>query len=93
MWGRALPARELQPLLFFTPTPLTRPFDSPPYRPSCSDDDLQPVGVGVFPLGAMANHDCAPNAVHAVVGRCIHIRCAALACAVPAVLLPAGRLG
>lgn len=42
-----------------------------------SDDELQPVGVGIFPLGAMVNHDCRPNAVHAFKGTCMLFRCVA----------------
>ncbi|KAL4855823.1 Histone-lysine N-methyltransferase [Chlorella vulgaris] len=33
-----------------------------------SDDELQPVAVGIFPLGAMVNHSCHPNTVHAFRG-------------------------
>ncbi|EFN53133.1 hypothetical protein CHLNCDRAFT_137504 [Chlorella variabilis] len=33
-----------------------------------SDDELQPLAVGIFPLGAMANHDCRPNTLHAFRG-------------------------
>ena len=36
--------------------------------PSLSDDELQPLAVGIFPLGAMANHDCRPNTLHAFRG-------------------------
>lgn len=29
-----------------------------------ADDELAPMAVGIYPLGAMVNHDCRPNAVH-----------------------------
>ena len=33
-----------------------------------SDDELQPLGLGLYPLAALTNHDCNPSAVHCFEG-------------------------
>ncbi|PRW45589.1 histone-lysine N-methyltransferase SMYD3 [Chlorella sorokiniana] len=33
-----------------------------------SDDELRPLAVGIFPLGALVNHGCQPNTVHSFAG-------------------------
>lgn len=38
------------------------------------DDELRPVGVGLFPLGALINHHCRPNCVQTFTGRSIVFR-------------------
>jgi hypothetical protein len=38
------------------------------------DDELRPVGVGIYPLGALVNHDCRPNCAQTFAGRDIVFR-------------------
>lgn len=38
------------------------------------DDELRPLGVGIYPLGALVNHDCRPNCVQTFAGRNIVFR-------------------
>lgn len=38
------------------------------------DDELRPVGVGLYPLGALINHHCRPNCVQTFTGRSIVFR-------------------
>ena len=33
--------------------------------PQVTDDELQPSGLGLYPLAALANHDCDPSAAQA----------------------------
>lgn len=40
-----------------------------------SDAELRPLAVGIFPLGAMVNHDCRPNTVHTFSGARMVFRC------------------
>ncbi len=62
----------------------TRPAAQEPPRPlprlfACrSDAELRPLAVGIFPLGAMVNHDCRPNAVHTFSGSRMVFRCSGL---------------
>ena len=33
------------------------------------DEELRPIGVGIYPLGALINHACRPNCVQTFAGR------------------------
>jgi SET and MYND domain-containing protein len=44
------------------------------------DDELRPIGVGIYPLAALVNHDCGPNCVQTFAGRVIVFRCAHRSC-------------
>ena len=39
-----------------------------------SDDELQPLGLGLYPLAALTNHDCSPSAVHCFEGTTLVLR-------------------
>ena len=39
-----------------------------------SDDELQPLGLGLYPLGALANHDCNPSAAQSFRGPTLVMR-------------------
>eukprot|EP00961_Rhodomonas_salina_P120965 1628151-Rhodomonas_salina.2 len=39
-----------------------------------TDDDLRPVGMGLYPVAALLNHDCAPNCVPTMHGTTLHVR-------------------
>jgi SET and MYND domain-containing protein len=41
------------------------------------DEELRPIGVGLYPLGALINHGCRPNCVQTFAGRNIVFRCVA----------------
>lgn len=32
------------------------------------DEELRPIGVGIYPLGALINHSCTPNCVQSFEG-------------------------
>lgn len=51
-------------------TPLAHLFLSRCLPPAarCSDDELRPLAVGIFPRGALVNHACQPNTVHSFAG-------------------------
>lgn len=38
------------------------------------DEELRPIGVGLYPLGALINHSCRPNCVQTFAGRNIVFR-------------------
>ena len=66
-WGRptCAPHSAAASFFFASPLPCAAAFSVACH---CSDDELQPVAVGIFPLGAMVNPDCSPNPVHAFTG-------------------------
>ncbi|KAF8067415.1 CKB4 [Scenedesmus sp. PABB004] len=40
------------------------------------DDELRPIGVGLYPLGALVNHSCTPNCAQSFEGPDIVFKCA-----------------
>ncbi len=40
-----------------------------------ADEELRPVGVGIYPLGALVNHACDPNCMQSFKGTRIEFRC------------------
>lgn len=40
-----------------------------------TDDDLKPIGIGLYPLAALANHDCNPNCCQVFSGSKLEYRC------------------
>jgi SET and MYND domain-containing protein len=41
------------------------------------DEELRPIGVGLYPLGALINHSCRPNCAQSFQGPAIVFRCGA----------------
>jgi hypothetical protein len=39
------------------------------------DEELRPIGVGLYPLGALINHSCTPNCAQSFLGPDIVFRC------------------
>jgi hypothetical protein len=39
------------------------------------DEELRPIGVGLYPLGALVNHSCRPNCAQSFQGPNIVFRC------------------
>jgi hypothetical protein len=54
------------------------------------DDELRPLGVGLYPLGALINHACAPNCAQSFRGPVIVFRCVS-ACMQPVCALVLSR--
>ena len=39
-----------------------------------TDDELQPIGLGMYPLAALANHSCDPTAAQTFDGATLELR-------------------